>query len=60
MYVSVQPMGLRHSFVYSFYQVALGAYPGLRPPMIPGIDLVGSIEQTSSDNFTVCTYNWDG
>jgi hypothetical protein len=23
--------------------------------MIPGIDLVGSIEQTSSDNFTVCT-----
>jgi len=33
--------------------VALGAYPGLRPPMIPGIDLVGSIEQTSSDTFTV-------
>ena len=23
--------------------------------MIPGIDLVGSIEETSSDTFTVCT-----
>jgi len=33
--------------------VVLGTYPGLKPPMIPGIDLVGSIEQTSSDLFKV-------
>ena len=35
------------------FQVVLGTYPGLRPPMIPGIDLVGSIEQTLSDKFKV-------
>ena len=28
--------------------------------MIPGIDLVGLIEQTSSDTFTVCTTGTTG
>lgn len=33
--------------------VVMGTYPGLKPPMIPGIDLVGTIEQTSCENLTV-------
>ena len=31
--------------------VVLGTYPGLKPPMVPGIDLVGTIESSESENF---------
>ena len=33
--------------------VVLGTYPGLKPPMIPGIDLVGTIENSESNDFKV-------
>ena len=33
--------------------VVSGTYPGLKPPMIPGIDLVGTIEESASPNFKV-------
>ena len=31
----------------------MGVYPGLKPPMISGIDLVGTIESTTSNSFKV-------
>ena len=31
--------------------VVLGTYPGLKPPMVPGIDLVGTIESSESGKF---------
>ena len=37
------------------FQVVMGVYPGLKPPMISGIDLVGTIESTTSNSFKVGT-----
>ena len=31
----------------------MGTYPGLKPPMISGIDLVGTIDSTTSTKFKV-------
>ena len=31
----------------------MGVYPGLKPPMISGIDLVGTVESTTSNAFKV-------
>ena len=31
----------------------MGVYPGLKPPMISGIDLVGTVESTTSNAFQV-------
>ena len=33
----------------------MGVYPGLKPPMISGIDVVGTVESTTSNAFKVCT-----
>ena len=35
------------------FQVVMGVYPGLKPPMISGIDLVGTVESTTSNAFKV-------
>ena len=35
------------------FQVVMGVYPGLKPPMISGIDLVGTVESTNSNSFKV-------
>ena len=34
----------------------MGVYPGLKPPMISGIDLVGTIESTTSNAFKVMKF----
>jgi hypothetical protein len=39
-----------------FFQVVMGAYPGLKPPMVAGIDLVGTVEETSSGSFKVTPF----
>ena len=35
------------------FQVVMGVYPGLKPPMISGIDVVGIVESTTSNAFKV-------
>jgi len=38
---------------YKDAMVVTGKYPGLKPPMVGGIDLVGTVLETASDTFTV-------
>ena len=42
-----------YGIIYLHCQVVMGTYPGLKPPMISGIDLVGTIDSTTSTKFKV-------